>query len=321
MWVSTSRPICLDGIAGGDMSENGLFRHDDLLGHVPNPGFSGPGVGRSFHTIDAEGFRSCGEHAASHDDRAILTVGDSYTYGDEVRDEETWPAQLQRLTGRRVLNAGVTGYGFDQMVLRAERYVATHRPALLIVSFIADDIRRVEMRRMWWRDKPWFVLEGGELALKGVPVQPPQRSTLPPHFRHRLDTTLLAMPNIVQHLAGYHRRVHRSGVGVEISKRLIERLARLQAEVDLKVVVMVQYPPDTWTQRGYLNYQRRIVEALLACAAQHGVATVDTFRRLAAEPKQQDFYASAHMNPRGNLMIASLLAATLPALIGKTAPA
>lgn len=304
------------------MSENGLFRHDELLGHVPNPGFSGPGVGRSYHTIDAEGLRSCGESAASSEsgDRAILTVGDSYTYGDEVRDEETWPAQLQRLTGRRVLNAGVTGYGFDQMVLRAERYVATHRPALLILGFIADDIRRVEMRRMWWRDKPWFVVEGGQLVLKGVPV-PPHRSTLPPHIRHRVDTTLLGMPNFVQHLAGYHRRVHRSGFGVEIAKRLIERLARLQAEADLRVVVMAQYPPDTWTNRHYLAYQRRIVEALLASAAQHGVATVDTFRRLSAEPRQQDFYASAHMNPRGNLMIASLLAATLPTLTAKTAPA
>jgi len=302
------------------MSENGLFRHDDLLGHEPNPGFSGPGVGRSFHTIDAEGFRSCGGDTASGDAGAILTVGDSYTYGDEVRDEETWPAQLQRLTGRRVLNAGVTGYGIDQMVLRAERYVATHRPAVVILSFIADDVRRVEMRRLWWRDKPWFVVQGSDLVLKGVPV-PPRRSTLSPELRHRVDTALLGMPNFVQHLAGYHRRIHRTGFGVEIAKRLFERLARLQADGALKVVVMAQYPPDTWTQRAYLNYQRRIVEALLDSAAREGIATVDTFRRLAAEPNPQDFYASAHMNPRGNLMIASLLAATLPTLIGNAATA
>ena len=62
-------------------------------------------------------------------------------------------------------------------------------------------------------------------------------------------------------------------------------------------------------------------QALLDSAASHGVATVDTYRRLAAEPNQRDFYASAHMNPRGNLMIASLLAATLPGLIQKNRPA
>ena len=78
------------GLTGGDMSESGLFRHDDLLGHGPNPGFSGPGFGRSFHTIDAEGFRSCGEPPPSGEGGTILTVGDSFTYGDEVRDESDY---------------------------------------------------------------------------------------------------------------------------------------------------------------------------------------------------------------------------------------
>ena len=81
-----------------------------------------------------------------------MAVGDSLTYGDEVRDEEAWPAQLQRLTGRRVLNGGVTGYGFDQIVLRAEQLTNMHKPSVVVVGFIADDIRRTEMRRMWWRD-------------------------------------------------------------------------------------------------------------------------------------------------------------------------
>ena len=54
----------------------------------------------------------------------ILAVGDSFTFGDEVNDGQTWPAQLQLLTGRRVLNGGVSGYGFDQIVLRAEQLAA-----------------------------------------------------------------------------------------------------------------------------------------------------------------------------------------------------
>ena len=121
------------------MSESSLFIHSDLLGHVPNPGFSGPGVGRSFHTIDADGLRFSGERPVSSE-RPILTVGDSYTYGDEVRDEEAWPAQLQRIMGRPVLNGGVTGYGFDQTVLRAEQLVDRHNPSVVIVGFITHTI-------------------------------------------------------------------------------------------------------------------------------------------------------------------------------------
>jgi len=297
------------------MSESSLFIHSDLLGHVPNPGFSGPGVGRSFHTIDADGLRFSGERPVSSE-RPILTVGDSYTYGDEVRDEEAWPAQLQRIMGRPVLNGGVTGYGFDQTVLRAEQLVDRHNPSVVIVGFITHNIQRAEMRCMWWRNKPWFAIEGDLLVLKGVPV--PNRNSqarLPLHIQRRIDTALLALPPFLQHLFGYHRRAHRAGFGLEISKRLIERLARMQAERDLKVILLAQYPPDTWINRGYLNQQRRFVQALFDCAATHGIATVDTFRRLATEPKPQDFYANAHMNARGNSMIASLLAATLPTLI------
>src|SRR5262245_27375193 len=121
--------------------ENTHFIHDGVLGHVPNPGFSTPGFSNSFHTIDADGLRSGGGTAPSGDG-LILAVGDSFTYGDEVRDEETWPARLQALTGRRVLNGGVTGYGLDQTVLRLERLAEAYAPSLVILGFIADDIRR-----------------------------------------------------------------------------------------------------------------------------------------------------------------------------------
>lgn len=45
------------------------------------------------------------------------------TGGTAVGNDETWPADLERLTGRRVLYAGVRGYGLDQIVVRAERMV------------------------------------------------------------------------------------------------------------------------------------------------------------------------------------------------------
>src|SRR6478736_5628657 len=45
---------------------------------------------------------------------AVLTVGDSFTEGWEVKNEESWPAVIERLTGIPVVNAGVGGYGTDQ---------------------------------------------------------------------------------------------------------------------------------------------------------------------------------------------------------------
>ena len=91
----------------------------------------------------------------------LLVVGDSYAHGDEVRDDETWPAHLQALLHRRVVNAAMSGYGIDQMVLRATMVAPDVKPAAIVLSFIADDARRAEMKRVWGAEKPYFELVNG----------------------------------------------------------------------------------------------------------------------------------------------------------------
>ena len=88
--------------------DSGRYVHDDRVGYVPRAGYSAPGL-----IIDSDGLRHTGEQTA---DAPILAVGDSFTFGAEVNDGQTWPAQLKLLTGRRVLNGGVSGYGFDGLV-------------------------------------------------------------------------------------------------------------------------------------------------------------------------------------------------------------
>ncbi len=136
-------------LAEGDSDR---YVRDERLGHVPRAGHAAPGL-----TIEADGRRSTGAPPATAATAApILAVGDSFTFGAEVTDLQTWPAQLQRITGRRVLNAGVSGYGFDQIVLRAEALAPLYKPEAIVAAFIADDIRRTEMRRLWSADKPYF---------------------------------------------------------------------------------------------------------------------------------------------------------------------
>jgi hypothetical protein len=302
------------------MADKLIHVRDDLLGWAPRPGHSEPDV-----TIDADGLRVTGPVTVSSGVAPILAVGDSFTYGEGVFDAETWPAQLQTLDGRRVLNGGVTGYGLDQIVLRAEQLTAKHNPSVVIVGFIADDVRRVEMRRLWGYDKPWFEVEDGRLLLKGVPVR--QRTgprLLSPRWLapRLLERFLIALTPSLQHLLGYHLRVHRRGAGPAIAYRLIERLAALQLKSKSRIVVLAQYDANVWIDRAFANEQRGLTQTVLDCAKDNGLAILDSFARLAAEPEPRTLYRSLHMNARGNLLIARLAATAVarPAPLAMNAP-
>jgi len=94
---------------------------------------------------NSRGVRGAREHAlakASGTTR-IVAIGDSFTFGDDVGDDETFPAQLQRsLAAAEVLNLGVHGYGHDQMLLRLRRDGLPYAPDIVLVGWVAMDAER-----------------------------------------------------------------------------------------------------------------------------------------------------------------------------------
>jgi hypothetical protein len=105
---------------------------------------------------------------------AILAVGDSFTAGSEVDEHQTYSAQLEAITGYPVINGGVGGYGTDQMILAAERFIPVLHPAMIVVGILDDDINRAGYRTYGGAPKPWFeVRPDGELVHHNNPVPSP----------------------------------------------------------------------------------------------------------------------------------------------------
>lgn len=277
------------------------FKPDPQLGHVPK-----------------EGLRGNGGPAPATDKRPILAVGDSFTYGEEVKESETWPAHLERMLRRPVLNGGVSGYGFDQSVLRAELLANQYRPAAIVVSFIADDIRRTEMSRLWGANKPWLDFEGDKLVLRGVPVPPPGEARATLTFWQRtlgyfyIVDRVLRLANALDGWFGDHVRVHPRGAGAAISCKIAEQLGVLQADMNVPVFLLAQYDPQMWKSDPAGNEQRRLSEALLKCAKAHKIAVIDSFDGLRGQPGQIGrLYGTWHMNSAGNELTAALVADAL----------
>jgi hypothetical protein len=75
---------------------------------------------------------------------AVALFGDSFTYGDEVDDNSTNAAALERLIKAPVLNYGVLGYSPEQAVLKFERLAKRQQmPKVAVLVIMHEDIRRV----------------------------------------------------------------------------------------------------------------------------------------------------------------------------------
>jgi hypothetical protein len=104
----------------------------------------------------------------------VLALGDSFTFGEDVGDEDTWVHQLGVLHPTlEPVNLGVHAYGHDQMLLTLREEGPWLQPDLVLLGFVHIDLER---NRTAFFDyaKPRFDLEGGSLVLGNVPVPTPE---------------------------------------------------------------------------------------------------------------------------------------------------
>jgi len=262
---------------------------------------------------------------------AVLACGDSFTVGEEVSDQFTWPARLEALLGKPVLNAGVGGFGADQIVLRAESLIPRLAPRTLIVSFLVDeslgDLGRAVLSTFAGANKPYFLVSEGQLVLRNNPV--PLFSGRPGELgvlRSVLGRSALAdwTAETVGATSWWHFGRGNTPTGADpaqVADLLLRRLKERTDREGIELVLLLQYSGGEVIRR---DREPEIVRQLQTTTASAGIATVDTWdawKQHLAEQGETGFRelyvmhegerVFGHLSQKGNELTARLLAGHL----------
>ncbi len=292
-----------EGLRESRMGKSRLEK-DELLGWLPRPSIS-----REGETTNSKGMRGSREFPREKPPgvRRIAVLGDSFTYGLDVADEETYCAQMEDVTsGIEVLNFGVNGFGTDQQYLYWKREASRYAPDVVLLGFFLPDVERnvLSVRDL---PKPRFVLEGDELRLIEVPALP-MREYVEGRVADCRSTSR------VLDLLDYLRRREaptESALEFQAKMRLgLAILERFQAEVRAQgaffAVVVIPHPllfddPD----------QGRLTRAIEACGARAGFPVLDLTPRLREEararPDRELYGDSEHWTGAGHALAAECI--------------
>jgi hypothetical protein len=243
----------------------------------------------------------------------LLAVGDSFTFGDQVTDSETWPAHLEKLSGNTVVNAGVDGYGVDQIFLRARRLLSRYRFSTVIFSFIPDDIRRSQMSVMFATAKPYFDFKEGRLTLENVPVPSPSPPEQESEVLIGLEHSRLAHAVMKRLYPEWWLRaqpavqVQDQETGIRVACALLNELGGLTESQGIKFIVLAQH------QKSQTPSETMAAESVLSCLSNPAVRVVDLIPS-SSEMQDRDparyrrLYnpdPGVHMSSEGNRFVAT----------------
>lgn len=167
-------------------------------------------------------------------DATILAFGDSLTFGTGAGEAESYPAVLMSLTGRKVVNAGVSGEVSATGVQRLPELLELVHPALLILchggndllahqsqQLIADNIRAM-MRIAAERGVPVMLVAvpAPDLSLQ----QPPFYAELAKELHAPIEAKIL--PNILSKRKLKSDHIHPNAAGYRMFAEALVKLLK-----------------------------------------------------------------------------------------------
>jgi hypothetical protein len=310
-----------------DLAEVAHTERDSLLGWINRPNVSLPnqyGPGVALHTNNQR-LRSK-EPLADRPPagrRRVVCVGDSFTLGYGVRDDQTWCALLSASdSSLESVNMGQGGYGLDQAYLWYTRDGRALRPDIDIFAFIGDDFRRMQTTHMMGTPKPQLALDGSRLYATGVPVPAP--GVLPVIFRVTTAMRALKSFSLLERITGERTAGSASldRTTWAVAHAALRDLARRDSAAGITFVAVMLPTSADYMGNGANKWRKQLREAAERKEFQF-VDLIEPFRSVRPDSVDAMFIqrgqisyrgATGHYTPKGNAWVAANLRRIVPTL-------
>jgi lysophospholipase L1-like esterase len=329
IWVSDGKHLYWKG--------DRVFRFDHELNYTLRPGFRMAGSkNRLYPGVDLDISR-LGLRSPEVDKRSkILLVGDSVVFGYGVAGSTTMSSRLEDLMrgDYQVINGGVPGYNFEQVIIWTKRLVSVLEPRIVIYVINANDLQSRYYPTLGgatvsgFRSYPWqerlpeerpmtvdpFTRSVLLAVIRGGGIQELPRS-VPPMAEENGTETAAFVENERQQLRFWNSDapwvIARREDAISATRVLVHRLSNRGIKVLLAFYpwrVSVEDPTAT---------DRHRTDWMLRAAQDKGAGVLDLLPALRAARTQQSQWlkADSHPNEAGHQTIAAALALAVERLV------
>ncbi len=158
-------------IVKSSQMDSGLFAYSPQLGWKMTPLWHGRQIHLDYNVsyqIGEDGFRYTPEQKKAD----WLVLGDSFTFGVGVEDNQTFVYHLNQKMTEGWKNLAVAGYSTDQELLLLQSQDTSKIKGILLVIYLGNDL--VDNLLAWPIQanfpKPYFILEHQQLKIQNQPV-------------------------------------------------------------------------------------------------------------------------------------------------------
>ncbi len=282
---------------------------DPNLGWRMTPNWQSDGVEHN-----SVGYRAAREFSLVPNGPRAMFIGDSYTYGLGVTNDETYAARFEDATGIEAINAGVNGFGIDQTLLLWRSEGIAYAPSLVVLGYFVGDFNR---NVLTFRDgpKPWFYPNSeapGGFVLEGTPVPPIETLVSEGFFDSGSSLRLIDLVRYAQRRIYFGLGLYETELNqrkVQVSDFLLRELRDSAAAAGIRLLVLlIGNCVDGASEFLWIEEQisRSCVANEIDCinlAAEMRAAGYDSF-----------YGSNCHWSPRGHQFAADRVAAFVEAL-------